>query len=130
MDDEKKITVFNILKSVGFYNNIRKKGLKSARMRKALHDLPKAIHKIQNPPSLTIENVEDSSDLQGERVKIILPSNITDIYTRLQIILGLKLSGHTNTLTEAINLLDELYKRGEIQNKQQYRNALDKLSTL
>ena len=46
-----------------------------------------------------------------------------DIYTRLEILLGLKLSGHTDTITEACNLIDELYKRGEIQNKQQYRNA-------
>ena len=58
--------------------------------------------------------------------KIVIPSNIIDIYTRLEILLGLKLSGHTDTLTEASNLIDELYKRGEIQNKQQYRNALEK----
>ena len=61
--------------------------------------------------------------------KIIIPSNVIDIYTRLEILLGLKLSGHTNTVTEASNLIDELYKRGEIQNKRQYRNALNKFST-
>ena len=61
--------------------------------------------------------------------KIVKPSNIIDIYTRLEIILGLKLAGHSDTLTEASNLIDELYKRGEIQNKQQYRNALNKLQT-
>ena len=70
-----------------------------------------------------------SNNLQGQGVKIIIPSNIIDIYTRLEILLGLKLSGHTDTLTEASNLIDELYKRGEIQNKQQYRNALDKFLT-
>ena len=53
-----------------------------------------------------------------------------DIYTRLEILLGLQLSGYTNTLTEASNLIDELYKRGEIQNKQQYRNAITKFSTI
>ena len=58
--------------------------------------------------------------------KIIIPSNIIDIYTRLEILLGLKLSGHSDTLTEASKLIDEFYKRGEIQNEQQYRNALDK----
>ena len=58
--------------------------------------------------------------LTGEGIqRIIIPSNIIDIYTRLEILLGLKLSGHSNTLTEASNLIDELYKRGEIQNKQQ-----------
>ena len=58
--------------------------------------------------------------------KFIIPSNIFDIYTRLEILRGLKLSGHTDTLTEANNLLDEFYKRGEIQTKQQYRNAPNK----
>ena len=56
-------------------------------------------------------------NLQGERVKIIIPLNITDIYTKLEILLGLKLSGHTDTLAEASNLIDELYKRGEIQKR-------------
>ena len=66
--------------------------------------------------------------IKGREVeKIIIPSNIIDIYTRLEVLLGLKLSGHTDTLTEASNLIDELHKRGEIQNKQQNRNAPDKL---
>ena len=34
-------------------------------MRDDLQDLPKAKYKIQYPPLPTIENVEDSSDLQG-----------------------------------------------------------------
>ena len=88
--------------------------------------LPKLVEEIQNR---TFEEITDDSDeLQGEGVKIIIPSNIIDIYTRLEILLGLKLSGHSDTLTEASNLIDELYKRGEIQNKQQYRNALNKFS--
>ena len=61
--------------------------------------------------------------------KIIIPSIIFDIYTRLEVLLGLKLPGHTDTLTEASNLIDELYERGEIQNKQQYRNAPNKFHT-
>ena len=89
-----------------------------------LKKLPKLVNDIQNR---TFEEItDDSDDLQGEGVKIIIPSNIIDIYTRLEILLGLKLSGHTDTLTEASNLIDELYNRGEIQNKQQYRNALNK----
>ena len=89
--------------------------------------LPKLVEKIQNR---TFEEItEDSDDLQGEGIKIIIPSNIIDIYIRLEVLLGLKLSGHTDTLTEASNLIDELYKREEIKNKQQYRNALDKFTT-
>ena len=67
--------------------------------------------------------------LSGKVVKIIIPSNIIDIYTRLEILLGIKLSGHTDTLTEASNIVDELYGRGELQNEQKYRNALNKFST-
>ena len=75
------------------------------------------------------ENINDSDDLEGEGLKIFTPSNIIDIYTRLEVLLGLKLSGHSDTLSEASNLIDELYKRGEIQNKQQYRNAPNKFTT-
>ena len=89
--------------------------------------LPKLVEKIQNKTSEEI--TDDSNDLQGEGLKIIIPSNIIDIYTRLEILQGLKLSGHTDTLTEASALIDELYKRCEIQNKQQYRNAINKFSS-
>ena len=66
---------------------------------------------------------------QGNK-KIIKPSDIIDIYTRLEILLGLNLYGHTDTLSEASNLIDELYKRGEIQNEQEYQNALNKFSNI
>ena len=61
--------------------------------------------------------------------KTIIPSNIIEFYTRLEILLGLKLSGHLNTLTETSNLKDGIYYRGEIQNEQQYPNALSKIHT-
>ena len=86
--------------------------------------------KIQNPPLPVFEIVEDSSDLKGEGVeKTIIPSNKIDNYTRLEILLGLKLSGHTDTLKEASNLIDELHKKGEIRNEQQYRNSFDNFKT-
>ena len=65
-----------------------------------------------------------------ESRKVIIPSNIKDIYTRLGIVLAVKLSSHTNILTETSNLIDKIYKRGEIQTEKQYRNALDKFHTL
>ena len=83
--------------------------------------LPELVEEIQNK---TFNEI----DLEGQGVKIIIPSNIIDNYTRLDILLGLKLSGHSEALREASNLIDELYKRGEIQNKQPYRNALNKFS--
>ena len=76
-------------------------------------------------------NILVRNNLHGRGIeKFVIPSNIIDIYTRLEILLGLKLSGHTDTLTEASALIDQLYKLGEIQNKQQYRNALNKFSTI
>ena len=105
---------------MGFYDNIPKIGFNSARMKDALCNLPKAKAKIRNPPLPTIKNVSDSRDLEGQGVKIIIPSNITEIYSRLEVLLGLKLSGHTDTLTEASNLVDELYRRGEIQKTQKF----------
>ena len=96
-------------------------------MKDALYNLPREIDKIRNPPLPAIENEPDN--LQGEGIKIIIPSNIIDIYTRLEVLLGLKLSGHTDTLTEASNLIDKLYKIGQIQTTQQYRNALNKFLT-
>ena len=128
MDNEDELIIFNILKNVGFYDNLPKIGLKSARMKDALFNLPREIAKFQNPPLPSIENEYDNLEGQGIE-KNIKPSNIIDIYTRLEVPLGLKLSGHSDTVTEASNLIDELYKRGEIQNKQQYRNALDKISS-
>ena len=127
MSNEDKLTIYDILKNVGFYSTHHVRGMNSFRMKDALYNLPIAVEKIQKPPLPEIEDREDI--LQGEGVKIIIPSNIIDIYTRLEILLGLKLSGHTDTLTEASNLIDELYNRGEIQNKQQYQNALNKFQT-
>ena len=57
-----------------------------------------------------------------------MPSDTNEIWTRLQVLLGLKLAklaGHTDTLIEASQLLDALLKRGEIETEQQYRNAID-----
>ena len=128
MDDADKSTVYGILKSIGFYSMRHINGLNSTRMKDALNILPREIAKIRNPPLPAIDN--ESDKLEGEGIqKIIIPSNIIDIYTRLENLLGLKLSGHTNTLPEASNLIDELYKRGEIQTKKPCRNALNKFST-
>ena len=118
------LMLYNIINDLG-YTGIGDN--KSKRKLFLTETLPKLVEEIQKK---TFDEITDNSDsdLQGEGVKIIIPSNIIDIYTRLQILLGLKLSGHTDTITEASNLKDELYKRGELQNKQQYQNALDKFT--
>ena len=108
----------NIIRVLGYTGN---GGSKSKRKTFLTETLPYSVEEIQN-------RTFDEIDLEGHRVKIIIPSNIIDIYTRLEILLGLKLSGHSDTLTEASALIDQLFKLGEIQNKQQYRNALNKFS--
>ena len=126
MKDENDILMmYNIIRDLG-YNGEGDRD--SKRKIFFLKKLPKLVNDIQNK---TFEEISDNSDndLEGEGIKIIIPSNIIDIYTRLEVLLGLKLSGHTDTLTEASKLIDELNKRGEIRNKQQYKNALNKFST-
>ena len=77
---------------------------------------------VEDNENKTFDEIMDQpSDLEGQGIEeIIIPSNIIDIYTRLEVLLGLKLSCHNNTLTEAGNLIDKINKRGEIQNEQQY----------
>ena len=62
-------------------------------------------------------------------MKIIIPCRIFYVWTRLEIVLELKLSGHTDTLTKASNLIDELYKRSEVQSEQRYGTSLDNLKS-
>ena len=124
-NDDYFLMLYNILKDVNYTSNI---GRPSNRKKYFTIELSKKVSENQN--IRFDENADDyDSDLQGEGVKNIIPSNIFDIYTRLEVLLGLKLSGHTDTLTEASKLIDELNKREDIQNKQQHRNALNKFST-
>ena len=115
-NENDRITLYNFLTDVG-YTGI---GDEKTNQTKFFTKLLRQFRNIKKEEPVILE-------VQG--VKIIIPSNIIDIYTRLQVLLGLKLSGHTDTLSEASNLIDELYKLGEIQNKQQYRNALNKFQT-
>ena len=88
MEKEDKLSIFNILKIVEFFDNRPKKCLKSTRMKKALYNLPKVIAKIRSPPLPAIEKTEyKADDLKGELVKIIIPSNINDMNTRLKVLL-------------------------------------------
>ena len=62
-------------------------------------------------------------EIEAEGLKIVLPLNSIDVWTRWKELLGLKLKGHTDTLTEASNLTDEFLKRVEVQDERHYRNA-------
>ena len=124
--DKDKVIFRQILWKTGYYNRKPTKGRLSGRDRYIKNELNNDVIRSMNLDT----KPKTKPKLEGKGVeKIIIPSSIIDIYTRLEVLLGLKVSGHTDTLTEASNLIDELYKRGEIQNKQQYRNALNKFST-
>ena len=117
MSDTEKVVFKDILSKTNYYNLKLTKGKMSGRDRYIKNDLDNDVVKILNL----------YKKLRGKEVeKYIIPSKLIDNYTRLEVLLGLKLSGHSDTLTEASNLIDELYKRGEIQNKQHYRNDLNK----
>ena len=80
----------------------------------------------------SIQSETDTYDFIFEGLgleKFIIASNVVDICIRLKILLGLNLSGHTHTLTKSSNPIDDIYKRSEKQNEQQYRNAPDKFQT-
>ena len=97
MKNENDILMMNnIVRDLG-YTGVRDRESK----RKVFFTDTKLVEGIQNKKI-------DEIDLEGQGVKIVIPSNIIDIYTRLEILLGLKISGHTDTLTEASNLIDEL----------------------
>ena len=120
MKNTEKVVLRDMLQKTCYYIRKRTKGRLSGRDRYIKIDLDNNIIKFSNL----------DTKLKGRGIeKIIIPSYIIDILTRLEVLLGLKLSGHSDTLTEASNLIDELYKRGEIQSKQQYRNAFNKFST-
>ena len=100
---------------------------KSGRYKHIKSSLDDHVDKILNG---SFPSESKSDDLEGHGIeKITIPSNIIDNDTKLEVLLGLNLSGYTKLLTKASNLIDEMYKRIEIQIEQQYRNALDKFST-
>ena len=119
--DTENIVFRDILQKTGFSNRKLTKGRLTGRDRYIKYELDNHVARI----------MDLNTKHKGRGVeKFIIPSNIIDIYSRLQILLGLKIYGHTDFLTEASNLIDELYKRGEIQNKLQYRNAINKFSNI
>ena len=87
-----------------YYNRQPTKGRNSGRDRYLKNNLDNDVRRSSNL----------DAKLNGRGIeKIVIPSNIIDIYTRLEILLGLKSSGHTDTLSEAGILVNELYKIGE-----------------
>ena len=71
--------------------------------------LPKLVENIHNKTFDKI--IDNSDDIQGGGIPTIIPSNKIDIYTTVEILLGLKLSCHTATLTEARNSIRRIIQK-------------------
>ena len=114
MNDKDKVAFRHLLQKTVYYDRIPTKGSMSGRDNYIKKDLDNDVR----TSNLDIK-------LRGKRnEKFFIPSNVIDFYSRLEVLLGLILSGHTDS-----NLIDEFYKRGGIQTEQQYRNALEKFTT-
>ena len=110
MTDKDKLIFRDTLQKTGYCDRKPTKSRLSGRDKYIKVDLDKDVRRILN-----LDTKHKGRGLD----KIIIPSNKIDICTRLEVLLGLEFLGHTDTLTEASNLIGELYKRGEIQTKQQ-----------
>ena len=89
MTDTEKVIFRDILQKTNYNDGKRQKGTISGRDRYIKYELDNEVRRI-----LILDK-----QLKGRGVeKIIIPSIIVDIYTRLEILLGLKVSGHTDTL--------------------------------
>ena len=130
MSDDDILTFSKILNDINYNPNednssIRQKYIKNQLKSRVQNILKTPVAAIASGESDEYESLE--SDLEGNGTKTkVVPSDTDEIWTRLQVLLGLKLAGHTDTLIEASQLLDALLKRGEIETEQQYRNAIDK----
>ena len=93
MIDEDKSIFRDILWKTGYYNRKPTKGRLTGRDRYIKYDLDNDV--------ITILRLDNKLKVRGVK-KIIISSNIIDIYTRIELLIGLKLSGHTDTLTEAL----------------------------
>ena len=117
----------NVLMFSNFVNDTGYTGVKDKSSERNKRFIPKIlpdrIGKFEN------RIVEESADVQSEVLKNIIPSKKFDIRCNSEALLGLKISGHTDTLTEPSNKIDEINKKGQIQTEQQYRNALHEFST-
>ena len=88
MTDKEKFVFRDILQKTDYYNCIPKKGRMPGRDKSIKIDLDNDVRRILNL----------YTNLKGRGIeKIIISSNIIVIYNRLEILLGLKLSGHTDT---------------------------------
>ena len=98
--DSDNLTFFFILSDV---NDMVDGDGPSESKKTSSEELPRRVEKTES----RLANEEESGDLEAVGKKMFLPFNIIDISTRLEVLLGLKLSGHSDTLEETGNQRDE-----------------------
>ena len=96
MTDKDKLIFRDILQKIGFYNRKPTKGRLTGRDKYIEYDLDNDVRRIQIL----------HTKLKGRGIeKIVKPSNIIHIYTRLELLLGLKLSGDNEVImTHSVKL--------------------------
>ena len=107
LNDVDRVTYQNIFKSPNYDSYKRRPGeTRSGRYKYIKSNLENHLNWKQMGP-IENENESDDSGSHGKE-KNIFPTNIIDIYARLELLLGEQLLGHTDTLAEATNLIVEL----------------------
>ena len=94
-----EILPFNDILQTVVYQNLQTK--RRSKMSRKFQNIKQIL-------SQKLKTTEDGPDfLQGEGTTFIFPFTIIDFWTRIKIVLGLKVSAHTNTLTGGSNSIDE-----------------------
>ena len=114
------LTFEHILKTVVCNNNKPRGGVtKLKRFENFKKIFPIGIGNIE-------AGIEDEcEDLLDQGMKKINPSDIFEVWTGLETLLGLTLSENTDTLPDISNLTYDISKKDEKQNEKNYRIALE-----
>ena len=112
---EDEVISSNISRSLNYRNYPPQRGKISGRSNYIKRHLDSDVKTILN---------ETAGEIEGQGMKILINSNIIDIRTKLEVLLELTLSGHTDTLSGGSNLINELYKKTQTKQFQRCSKSL------
>ena len=115
MNIEDEVIPSNISRKLNYTKYSPQRGKKSGRSNYIKRHLDSDVKKIQN---------ETAGEIEGQGMKILINSNIIDIWTKLEVLLELTLSGHTDTLPGGSNLIEESYKKTQTKQFQRCSKSL------
>ena len=116
---EDEVISSNISRKLNYTKYSPQRGKISGRSNYIKRHLDSDLKKIQN---------ETAGEIEGQGMIILINSNIITIWTTLEVLLELTLSGHTDTLTEGSNLIDELYEKTQTKQFQRCSKSLSRQS--